>query len=43
MDGRSLYFDTILGTTASKYYGSKRLGYSHIVNFKVLMKFIGHL
>ena len=43
MDGRSLYFDTILGTTASKYWGSKQLGYSHIVDFKVLVKFVSHL
>ncbi len=43
MDVRFLYFDTILVLTASKKQGVKRLRYSQVVDFKVLMKFISHL
>jgi hypothetical protein len=43
MDVRSLYFDTILVLTASKKQEVKWLRYSHVADFKVLVKFISHL
>ena len=39
---RYSYFDITLVTTASSNSRVKELGYSHIVDFKILMEFIGY-